>query len=78
MTYSGPSFWLENCSWKFRFWFENTNQLSPTGDTKQGDSMGSDKAPGEHGTQSKALENPTSTKASPHGETPSQTELMNK
>jgi len=23
MTYSGPSFWLENCSWKFRFWFEN-------------------------------------------------------
>jgi len=24
MTYSGPSFWLENYSWKFRFWFENT------------------------------------------------------
>jgi len=28
MTYSGPSFWLENCSWKFRFWFENNVSIS--------------------------------------------------
>ena len=30
MTYSGPSFWLENCSWKFLFWFENIPRGIPT------------------------------------------------
>jgi len=31
MTYSGPSFWLENCSWKFRFWFENSPEVPGRG-----------------------------------------------